>query len=45
MNTGTLEKHEIKYQGGIRYPHLERVAGTSDYLGEILKSLTPVTVH
>ena len=45
MNTGTLEKHEIHYQGGSRYPHLERVDGSADYLGEILKPLTPVTVH
>jgi predicted metalloprotease with PDZ domain len=45
MNTGTLEKHEIRYQGGSRYPHLERVDGSTDYLGEILKPLTPVGVH
>jgi predicted metalloprotease with PDZ domain len=45
MNTGTLEKHKIRYQGGSRYPHLERVDGSADYLGEILKPLTPVSVH
>ncbi|MGH9747526.1 MAG: M61 family metallopeptidase [Candidatus Acidiferrales bacterium] len=44
-NTGTIEKHKIEYQGGYRYPHLERVEGTSDYLDEILKPLTPVNVH
>ncbi|MGA9143440.1 MAG: hypothetical protein WA664_00295 [Candidatus Acidiferrales bacterium] len=45
MNTGTLEKHEIQYHGGNRYPHLERAESTPDYLDEILKSLTPVSVH
>ena len=43
-NTGTIEKHEIRYTGGYRYPHLERVEGTSNYLDEILKPLTPVSV-
>jgi predicted metalloprotease with PDZ domain len=43
MNTGSIERHEIRYQGGSRYPHLERVEGTPDYLGEILKPLTPVS--
>ena len=41
MNTGTLETHEIQYHGGDHFPHLERVAGTPDYLDEILKPLTP----
>ena len=40
-NTGAIETHEIHYQGGNRYPHLERVDGTADYLGDILKPLTP----
>ena len=26
----------IDYHGGLRYPHLERIAGTSDRLGDIL---------
>jgi predicted metalloprotease with PDZ domain len=43
MNTGSLERHEIRYEEGSRYPHLERVEGTPDYLGEILKPLTPVS--
>jgi predicted metalloprotease with PDZ domain len=43
MNTGSIERHEIRYQGGSRYPHLERVEGTPDYLGDILKPLTPVS--
>ena len=44
-NTGTLETHEIRYHGGNRFPHLERTEGSPDYLDEILKSLTPVSVH
>ncbi len=44
-NTGTLETHEIQYHDGNRFPHLERVEGTPDYLDEILKSLTPAGAH
>jgi len=44
-NTGTLEKHEIRYHGGNRFPHLERTEGSPDYLDEIMKPLTPVSVH
>lgn len=44
-NTGAIETHEIRYQGGNRYPHLERVDGTSDYLDDILKPLTPAKSH
>ena len=44
-NTGTLEKHEIQYHGGNRFPHLEKVEGAPDYLDEILKPLTPVSVQ
>ena len=40
-NTGAIETHEIRYQGGNRYPHLERVDGTADYLDDILKPLIP----
>jgi predicted metalloprotease with PDZ domain len=40
-NTGAIETHEIRYQGGNRYPHLEQVDGTADYLDDILKPLTP----
>ncbi len=42
-NAGTLESHEIQYHGGNRFPHLERVEGTPDYLDEILKPLTPAS--
>ena len=45
MNTGTLEMHEIQYHGGDRYPHLERVEGTPDYMDEALKSLTPANAR
>jgi len=44
-NTGAIETHEIRYQGGNRYPHLERVDGTADYLDDILKPLTPARSH
>ncbi|HVH88677.1 MAG TPA: hypothetical protein VM912_18310, partial [Terriglobales bacterium] len=38
-NTGTIERHDITYHGGIREPHLKRNEGTTDYLDEILKPL------
>ena len=38
-NTGTTERHEISYPGGLRGPHLERTEGVPDYLEEILKPL------
>jgi predicted metalloprotease with PDZ domain len=44
-NTGAIETHEIRYQGGNRYPHLERVDGTADYLDDILKPLIPARSH
>ena len=45
LNANTLETHEIQYHDGNRYPHLERVEGTPDYLDEALKSLTPAGAH
>jgi len=45
MNAGTLETHEIQYHDGNRYPHLERVEGSPDYMNEALKSLTPVNAR
>ncbi len=45
LNANTLETHEIQYHDGNRYPHLERVEGTPDYLDEALKSLTPASAH
>ena len=40
-----LETHEIQYHGGNRFPHLERVEGTPDYLDEIFKPLTGPAVN
>ena len=37
QNFGTVESHEIHYPGGLRYPHLERIPGTHDYLSEIFE--------
>lgn len=38
--SGTTETYKIEYKGGNRYPHLERDAAKTDYLSEIIKSLT-----
>ena len=35
-NFNSVETREIRYAGGVRYPHLERIPGTHDYLSEIL---------
>jgi predicted metalloprotease with PDZ domain len=35
-NFTTVGTHEIQYAGGVRYPHLERIPGSRDYLTEIL---------
>jgi predicted metalloprotease with PDZ domain len=35
-NFATVETREIRYAGEVRYPHLERIPGTHDYLTEIL---------
>jgi len=34
-NFDSVESREIQYAGGMRYPHLERIPGTHDYLSEI----------
>jgi len=39
-NFDSIETHEIRYAGGLRYPHLERIPGTKDYLSEILQQRT-----
>ena len=39
-NTGSLETHEIAYHEGLLFPHLVRLEGTTDYLGDILRPLT-----
>ena len=36
-NFDSVESHEIQYSGGVRYPHLERIPGSHDYLSEILE--------
>jgi len=36
-NFNSLETHEVEYGGGVRYPHLERIPGTHDYLSEMLE--------
>jgi predicted metalloprotease with PDZ domain len=35
-NFDTVKSYEIQYAGGVRYPHLERIPGSHDYLSEIL---------
>jgi predicted metalloprotease with PDZ domain len=40
VNTGVYRVVGLDYHDGLRYPHLERVEGTPDYLDEILKPLT-----
>jgi len=37
-NFDTVKTYEIQYAGGVRYPHLEQIPGTHDYLSEILAS-------
>ena len=40
-NFDTVQTREIKYAGGVRNPHLERIPGSHDYLSEILAPRTP----
>jgi predicted metalloprotease with PDZ domain len=40
VNTGVYRVVGIDYHDGLRFPHLERVEGTPDYLDEILKPMT-----
>jgi predicted metalloprotease with PDZ domain len=35
-NFDSVEIRELKYAGGLRYPHLEQIPGTHDFLSEIL---------
>jgi predicted metalloprotease with PDZ domain len=35
-NFSSVESHEIQYAAGVRYPHLEQIPGSHDYLSEIL---------
>jgi predicted metalloprotease with PDZ domain len=41
-NTGSLGTYKINYHQGIRFPHLQLIAGAHDYLTEILK---PLALH
>lgn len=43
-NGGFVETYEVNYHDGIRYPHLERAEGASDYLDEIIKPLASENV-
>ena len=38
-NTGYYKVVHLEYHGGLKYPHLERIAGSSDMLDEIVKPL------
>jgi predicted metalloprotease with PDZ domain len=40
-NFNTIQTREIQYPGGVRYPHLERIPGSHDYLSEILAPRSP----
>ena len=40
VNTGVYRVLNLDYHDGLRYPHLERVDGTPDYLDEILAPMT-----
>ena len=33
---GQMQTVPVDYHGGLQYPHLERVAGTPDYLDQII---------
>jgi predicted metalloprotease with PDZ domain len=35
-NFDSVRTYELQYTGGLRYPHLERIPGSHDYLSEIL---------
>jgi predicted metalloprotease with PDZ domain len=39
-NTGYFKIVKLDYHDGLRFPHLERVQGTPDYLDEILQPMT-----
>jgi predicted metalloprotease with PDZ domain len=42
VNTGFYKVVRLQYNGGLRYPHLERVQGTPDRLDEILTPMVAV---
>jgi predicted metalloprotease with PDZ domain len=36
-NFSSVETHQVHYSAGVRYPHLERIPGSHDYVSEILE--------
>jgi predicted metalloprotease with PDZ domain len=36
QNDGEVELHTVHYHGGLKYPHLKRVPGKTDYLEQVL---------
>jgi predicted metalloprotease with PDZ domain len=40
-NFDSVETRDLQYPGGLRYPHLERIPDTHDYLTEILAARNP----
>jgi hypothetical protein len=40
-NDGTVELYTVHYDGGLKYPHLVRIAGKTDYLEQILAPQPP----
>ena len=36
QDDGTVGLYTVHYEGGLKYPHLVRIPGTTDYLDEIL---------
>ncbi|MGH8318394.1 MAG: M61 family metallopeptidase [Steroidobacteraceae bacterium] len=36
QDDGTVERYTVDYDGGLRYPHLVRIPGRTDYLEQIL---------
>lgn len=38
-NQGYIRTYDVDYHGGLRYPHLEREKGRTDYLDQILEPL------
>jgi predicted metalloprotease with PDZ domain len=40
-NDGTVELSTVHYDGGLKYPHLVRIAGKTDYLEQILAPQPP----
>ncbi|MGB6524576.1 MAG: hypothetical protein WBE87_06630 [Candidatus Acidiferrales bacterium] len=40
-NGDFVETYSLDYHGGMRYPHLVRAPGSTDYLDEIIRPLAP----